>query len=210
MNLVVGGSWDRAAVGVLGGCGCAVLALVVLAGCSTVGTRAVSPAGASDLAARASYSWLEPPIELGDHQTLDRRTDLLRESRRLINRELAAKGYREVPVGEGEMRVSRHLAISTEFTDQGLNSRYAEKLAGELEAGGFRVADWLEGGGRERPYRKGTLVVDVIDGESPTLLWRGSAQARIDTRSSAIEDGFPRLAGAIEDILAKFPERSTE
>ncbi len=183
------------------------VAIVSLAGCRSISTSSEQSVADEQLVGRATYSWLEPPIELRKHQVLDRRTDLLRESRRLVNQEMTAKGYQQVAQGKGQMRLMVHLATANEMSDQSINSSYNEKLASELEAGGFRIASGLEGTGRQRVYRKGTLVVDVIDDNSPTLLWRGSAQARIDTGNAAMEDGFPRLSSAIRKILRGFPDR---
>lgn len=188
----------------------AAAALLALAGCGTLDIQTASPADKAEIQGRSTYSWTVPPIKLKPHQVLDRRTDLLRESRRLINQTMAAKGYTEAPLGQGDMRVMMHVAINARLTDDGINSRYSEVLASELEAGGFRVAEGLEGTGRGRVYERGSIVIDFLDADSPRLLWRGAAQARVDTGRNAMEIGFPKLEGAISKILARFPSRPTQ
>ena len=52
------------------------------------------------------------------------------------------------------------------------------------------------------PERVGNLTVDVFDGQTKKLIWRGTAQ---DTLSSKPEKNDKRLEKNVEDMFKKFP-----
>ena len=53
-------------------------------------------------------------------------------------------------------------------------------------------------------YDQGTLVLDIVDGRSNELVWRGTAQARIDPSNSP-EERQRRINEAVRKILDRFP-----
>ncbi len=53
-------------------------------------------------------------------------------------------------------------------------------------------------------YDEGTLILDVIDGESRELAWRGVAQAKISRNSSPDQRGR-KINEAVSKIFANFP-----
>jgi hypothetical protein len=57
-------------------------------------------------------------------------------------------------------------------------------------------------------YRKGTLVVDLVDARRNALVWRGVAEGRVDEQS--IKDPGPAIAAVVREIFANYPNARTE
>jgi hypothetical protein len=54
-------------------------------------------------------------------------------------------------------------------------------------------------------YEQGTVIIDVIDPRTRTLLWRGEAKAAVSTDPSKY---VKELRKAVDAIVAKFPART--
>jgi hypothetical protein len=78
-----------------------------------------------------------------------------------IDKELAAKGWTQVPSGGDTALV----AIQTNHTKQQLNTFYNGRLA----LGRFRRCN------HHGSYKMGTLVVDMFAASSKNLIWRGTS-----------------------------------
>jgi hypothetical protein len=57
-----------------------------------------------------------------------------------------------------------------------------------------------------RNYEEGTLIIDVMEGQTERLIWRGTATAEVRPRVS-LEDRSDRVAEAVQKVLAEFPSR---
>jgi uncharacterized protein DUF4136 len=58
-----------------------------------------------------------------------------------------------------------------------------------------------------REYEEGTLILDVVDAASNKLVWRGTAQAELSSKSS-VEKRQERLNEAVEKIFEDFPPKA--
>ena len=58
----------------------------------------------------------------------------------------------------------------------------------------------------QRRYEEGPLIIDVMEGESERLIWRGTATAEVRQRTSPA-DRSDRVAEAVRTVLAQFPSR---
>jgi hypothetical protein len=105
-----------------------------------------------------------------------------RRAQALVVTELTKKGY---ALSDGNADFL--LQISAGNTEQ------------EVGSGGEMM-----GGSTERVHI-GELAVDAFDGSSHTQIWHGTADARINPQK--IDDGV--LQSAVEQLLARFPVRST-
>ena len=112
-----------------------------------------------------------------------------------VNAALTAKGWRPVESG-GDVAV---IAIETTQNQQTLNTFY------DGFGGGW---GWRGGGGfgdattTESNYKIGTLVVDLFDAHTKTLLWRGSSS---DTLSDKSDKNIKNLDKAVQKMFAHFP-----
>ena len=57
---------------------------------------------------------------------------------------------------------------------------------------------------RVASYEEGTLLLDLVDGTRNELVWRGSAQARIDPSRSP-QERTELIRTAVRRMLEKFP-----
>lgn len=55
-----------------------------------------------------------------------------------------------------------------------------------------------------REFDEGTLVIDLLDPASASVLWRGLARDEVDWRMSPTEIDT-RIRGAVRKILERFP-----
>ena len=133
-----------------------------------------------------TYSWQK--ISTRDPLMVDR-------IKSAVNSALAAKGWTEVPSG-GDAAI---VAIETTHEQQTLNTFY------DGFGGGWR---WRGFGGfgdattTTETYTVGTLVVDIFDGSSKKLIWRGSAS---DTLSNNSEKNIKELDKSASKMFNRFP-----
>ena len=112
-----------------------------------------------------------------------------------VNAALTAKGWRPVESG-GDVAV---IAIETTQNQQTLNTFY------DGFGGGW---GWRGGGGfgdattTESNYKIGTLVVDLFDAHTKTLLWRGSSS---DTLSDKSDKNIKNLDKGVQKMFDHFP-----
>lgn len=112
-----------------------------------------------------------------------------------VNTALTAKGWTAVESG-GNVAI---VAMETTQNQQTLNTFY------DNFGGGWR---WRGGGGFGTStttvdnYKVGTLVVDLFDANTKTLLWRGSAS---DTLSSKSDKNIKNLDKGVQKMFDHFP-----
>ena len=188
-----------------------VLSLVLLAlpvGCASPikVTHDFDPA--ADFSSYETYAWIsqEPLIAPKPGQSSDSYISPLEDKRirRAVNRELMARGYREVDdtsladlvvsftVGrEEKLRVYDSPATGGVYVGRGY--------------GGYGYGGWYGGSSvRVDQYTEGTLALEFFDRQSKQALWVGLATKRI-TRSDDSEEVIQRAVAA---ILEDFPRRS--
>ena len=116
-----------------------------------------------------------------------------------VNSALAAKGWTLVDSG-GSVSI---MAMEMNQTHQTLNTYY------DGFGGGWGWRGWGGGGFGDATtttstYRVGTLVVDLFDSKSKTLIWRGSAS---DTLSDKSDKNIQHLDKAVDKLFEHFPPR---
>jgi hypothetical protein len=133
------------------------------------------------------YCLFKVPQELGvDISAVDER---LREA---LSLELSRKGL-VFAESDPDVLVSYALAAAGEINDDELNQTYGDLLdapAGGKEAGLY--------------YKRGVLILDLVDRKSKHLLWRGAIMAGIDM-SWPEERKQERCDAAINALLSYYP-----
>jgi Domain of unknown function (DUF4136) len=140
-----------------------------------------------------TYSWEH--VKTKDPLDIDR-------IKAAINAALSAKGWTQVDSG-GEVSV---VAIEMTQNQQTLNTFYDGFGGGwgwrRFGGGGFGEATTTT-----ETYKVGTLVVDLFDAKTKTLLWRGSAS---DTLSNNSNKNIKNLDKGVEKIFKRFPPGSSK
>lgn len=109
----------------------------------------------------------------------------------------AARGYERLDGGKPDFWLAYHVAIE-------------RRLDARTIYDGYTPGPWWHGYGFPRAdtyveeYQVGTLLIDVIDGRSKELLWRGSAQARIEELHTP-QEREKRVREAVQAVLERFP-----
>src|ERR1700688_1970327 len=140
-----------------------------------------------------TYSWQEinPANSLWDSRI-----------KNAVDDQLAAKGWTQVDSG-GDVAI---VAIKTSQTQRTLQTFYDGMGGGwgwrRFGGGGFGEATTTE-----QDYKEGTLVVDMYDGKSKRLIWRGSAE---DTLSSNANKNEKNLDKGVAKMFKKFPPNSAK
>ena len=143
----------------------------------------------ADFSQFKTYTWEK--VQTQDQLWVDR----IKEA---VNTALAAKGLTPVESG-GDMAI---VAIEMTKNQQTLNTFY------DGFGGGW---GWRRGGGfggfgeattTAENYKVGTLVVDLFDANTKTLLWRGSAS---DTLSDKSDKNIKNLDKGVQKMFDHFP-----
>src|ERR1700726_3669978 len=133
-----------------------------------------------------TYSWEK--VQTQDQLWVDR-------IKQAVNTALAAKGLTPVESG-GDISI---VAIEMTKNQQTLNTFY------DGFGGGWR---WRGGGGfgdattTVDTYKVGTLVVDLFDAHTKTLLWRGSSS---ETLSDKSDKNIKNLDKGVQKMFDHFP-----
>jgi hypothetical protein len=114
---------------------------------------------------------------------------------------LTEKGWKLAPEGQGDALVVVHGASQTK---KDLNTFYSGM-------GGYGYRGWGGGMGTAtttvNEYTVGTLVVDIFDAKSKSLMWRGSAQDEISDKT---EKNVKKLGKASDKMFKDFPPGGTK
>jgi hypothetical protein len=113
-----------------------------------------------------------------------------------VNGVLAARGWTQVPSG-GDVAV---VAIGTTENQQTLDTVYNG-------LGGWRWRGMEEASTTVETYKVGTLVVDMFDPGSKSLIWRGSST---DTVSDKSDKNIKNLNKGLQKMFQHFPPASSK
>jgi hypothetical protein len=120
-----------------------------------------------------------------------------------VETQMQAKGFRKVDSGEVSFRVGYHLILEDRVDYQTVNNYYGGGW-------GYRGVYGRYGPGMgtsqtyAREYTDGTLIIDFYDVAARELVWRGSAEGRINESADPLEQQ-ERANLAIQKILEQFP-----
>jgi hypothetical protein len=175
---------------------CAGALAVALAGCSSIRVNYDYDPKA-DFSNYHSWSWLpQPKPEVIDPRVHNEIVD--RRVRRAVEAALAARGYQQVEPGRGDFGVAYHAAIQGKVSVQTINDYYGY---GPVWGGMVHVPSTRT---YVREYDEGTLILDVVDGQSHQIVWRASAQAEV-SQSGTPEQRDRRVREAVDQMLDDFP-----
>jgi hypothetical protein len=125
-----------------------------------------------------TYAWMETP----QMQAMQRGTLFDRRLRSAVDEQLSAKGFRRSDAtGEADVLVVYHAGVQ-------------DKLDVQQWGYAARRTD-------VRQYQQGTVVIDVVDGKSKSLVWRGTASAEVGDPGQSGE----KIGKAVQKMFASFP-----
>ena len=179
--------------------GC-VLAATLLAACAGVTvSQDYDPAALGRFPKYRSFDWFP-----GGHETVgEGQIDnpfIDERVRGAVSADLVAKGFQKVESQTPDFYVNHHLSVRTRLTSTGVNTHYGVGSVGSWGGVGIGM-----GNSPVRQYEEGTLVIDVIDGQTRQLVWRGTGSKALSRGSSTPEESSRDIHEAVTKILQQFP-----
>ena len=143
------------------------------------------------------YAWLSPPPAPVKDPILDSQ---ILESRvkQAVEADLAGRGYQEVAADQGpDFLVTYHTSSKEKVESSGASFSFG--IIDAFPSGFGSVV--VPVGTDVRSREEGTFILDVIDGQTKRLAWRGWTTGWV-SQDSYTEDA---VNSAVQQILAKFP-----
>lgn len=154
-----------------------------------------------------TYAWLSSDQE----KTGDRRADSSSVDMRIriaVGTQLRLKGYQALAEGKPDFYVAYHVglkdsspSISTQYYSDGMAGHAFAHSADTRSAGKATPAT------SEMPSSlSGTLLIDIVDGTSQKLVWRGTAAGEVDPGLTA-QQRDERTKAIVQSVLSHFPPK---
>lgn len=166
------------------------LALLVLSGCASMRVNSYLERGI-DFSKYRTYAWA--PVErfsTGDPR-LDNNNFFQDRLRAGVEARLAARGFRKSDGAAPDVVVHYHASVSQQIDLNALDPMYANCDRGSC---GPSV------------YEAGTLVLDLVDGSTSRLVWRGWAETSMENVIDNQRFLEETIDQAVTRILARLPQ----
>ena len=164
---------------------------VLLGGCASMAIQSDQDPAVS-LDSYGTYTWSATQRAPGDVRVTPALNMQILED---IDRLLTDKGYVRVNTN-ADFSVSYQITVEGENIGATLSYYQGSNFGSDLGNPGTAA----------RRYEEGTLIIDVLDGTSERLIWRGTATAEVRQRVNP-EDRSAKVAEAVQKVLAQFPSR---
>ena len=112
-----------------------------------------------------------------------------------IDAQLTLKGMSKA-ASNADVLVAYHTAFDTNLQITGFGSGW----------GGYRFAGTRSGSARAEEIVVGTLIIDVIDAKTKTIVWRGSATKDIDVNAKP-EKRDKNIVKTTEKVFKNYPPK---
>jgi hypothetical protein len=180
----------------------ALAAVVPLAGCAGAVTRPSStrPVARAESDARVdfaryrTFAW-QPGVQ---PLTGEPRVDdpfLHERIERAVEDELARKGFTRVQAEDADMLLVYRLALREDFE------------RGAIDNPGALGPSWAPGAQSQlfgRTYKRGSMVLDVVDPARRAIVWRGSVEREVSFYADP-DQQVPAVREAVRALFSEFP-----
>jgi len=168
-----------------------IVSAVSVAACASVTVQSYT-AGRTDVRQYHTYSWgPSEAISTGDPR-LDGNRLFAERVRSRVDAALARRGYEKIENGPPSLEVHFHASVTQKIDLSTVDAPYS---------GVPRVVT------DSYVYDAGTLVIDLVDARSSTLVWRGWAEGSLEgviDNQAAMEAHIDR---AVAQVLQRLPPR---
>ena len=151
---------------------------------------------ATNFSTYKTYDWIPTPQKPGGDLRLET-PFLATRIREAVDAQMETRGYRKRESEPPDLLIAYHVAIQGKLDISTVPATYGYGYRG-VRAGASTTT--------VRPYEEGTLVLDMIDGPSKQLIWRGAAQAEIKENATP-EERQKRINEAVHKLLEQFPPK---
>jgi hypothetical protein len=171
-------------------------AFLLFAGCAAAVTASADFDPATDFAVYTTYAW-GPADEFptGDPR-LDSNPFFNKRVRSAVEQRLEEKGLQKVDSLSADLLLHYHAAVDERF-----NVYTADRVYGIAPPYGYEDQVVV--------YEEGTLVLDMVDRATSTVVWRGWTQTNIEGLLDDPARLEERIDEGVEMMFQKFPLTST-
>lgn len=162
---------------------------LLAAGCSSISTSADYDT-TTDFSKYRTWTWFEGPRPGG---AIDGLTE--KRIRTSLEAELPGRGLSKVAEG-ADLLVNYHMSVTQRIDVIPTTAYY-----GYGWGHGYYGAAY---GSEVRVYDEGTLLIDLIEAKTKTLVWRGTARGTV-YRDTTPEERELRIRDAVTQTLAQYP-----
>jgi hypothetical protein len=114
---------------------------------------------------------------------------------RAVDAQMALRGFTKVEAGaSSDLLVAYHASFDTNLRINGFSSGW----------GGYRFGGSRTGTATAEEIVVGTLIVDMVDASTKTIVWRGTATKELDPKANA-EKRDKNINRAAEKIFKNYP-----
>jgi hypothetical protein len=178
-----------------------LLCLVALQGCETIDAGSHYDE-TNDFGEYRSFSWIDDKPYIEGEGRSEVRVDPLTQTKieRAIRAELERKGYSFTEDrDDADFVVAYTVGTRNELTVDSYPYPYSGAWGWHVYGSHYYVREY-----REHSYTRGTLSVDVFDGESNSPVWHGWAEKTIT--GSDREDPSQTIIEAVARLFEEFPK----
>jgi len=175
-----------------------VLALLIVPACSGIKVSQDYEQG-YDFSKLKTYAW--KPNDNKEYGIVD--NDLMDQRiRTAIDINLSAMQYRQVFSGKPDFYISYHMSVEQIIRSSNVSGGFS--VGGSSSGRYGRIG--IGTGGRVQSYDQGTLLIDMTDGSSNKLIWRGTSTQSVSEHSDP-EKITQSVNETVEKTLLQFPPR---
>ncbi|SHI09863.1 DUF4136 domain-containing protein [Ferrimonas marina] len=177
----------------------AMAAALMLAGCSTIQTDSDYDTS-TQFSNLKTWAWVEKSEVTGDDQyhmdgLMDQRV------RNAITNTLQSKGLSQVDAADADIlvnyltKIEKKVNVDTFYSSFGYHPYYYGRYP--FHAG-------VRADTRVREYQEGTLLIDLVDNENRTLIWRGSGTDTLKQNQTPAQR-TEQVNEVVSAIMEQFP-----
>lgn len=174
--------------------------MIFLGGCSKVAVETdYNPA--ADLTSLKTYSWLKTDKGISDLRVRDPRVEgWVRAS---VDEIMAEKGYTAVhdKSRSPDFIMSWFGVIESKVKEESIDHFYSSYGYGPVAA---KMAERSNKGVRVREYEEGTILLDMLDPKTGSILWQGKSTDRL-RKGMDDQEASLYVERLIKQMLKKFP-----
>lgn len=122
-----------------------------------------------------------------------------------INKVISAKGFQAVDKDNPDFYISWYGAIDKKIHSETVRNYYNRTYDTNWRSPNY--ASWRQSSSTYNiEYEKGTLVIDMLDGKTKELIWRGTGSKIIDDRTAGTNVA-ERVHSVVTEMLKNFPPK---
>ena len=121
--------------------------------------------------------------------------------RKAFTNEFERRGLQRVNSG-GDIQISLYIIVSDKSAVSGYSSHYGSRYTGYNYYGGSMGYGYTSNNYKQRDYRVGTLIMDVLDKTSKNQVWQGIATKTVTESQSKRER---TISSNIRALMRDFP-----